>query len=158
MCPFVSLGRCVLVERVMTDDLQQLHPIERAMIDLSDMERARIFARTPVDGVRQAGSSRPAWRLIRLALTGLSAAACLLIAVGIARVVLENGSGQPGVPPMNMAAVSTASLDWNGFSRCLSGPGRAVDPTCRDADYDADGDVDMVDFREFQVSLQNIYP
>ena len=128
------------------------------MLELAGMERNRVFDRTPVETGRAGRLHRPGSRLIRLTRGGLSVAACLFIAVGLGRVLLDTGDGQPGLPAMNIAGLSPVALDWNAFSRCLSGPGGLIDPGCREADLDVDGDVDLADFRQFQMAYQTAYP
>ncbi|MFH0981014.1 MAG: hypothetical protein V2A79_05695 [Planctomycetota bacterium] len=42
--------------------------------------------------------------------------------------------------------------DAAGFRACLAGPGGSVHPVCNPFDFDADGDLDLVDFAGFQVA------
>ncbi len=43
--------------------------------------------------------------------------------------------------------------DWNTFARCLHGPDAPVDATCKTADLNCDGNVDLLDVRLFLLAF-----
>ncbi|RJP36022.1 MAG: hypothetical protein C4547_08195 [Phycisphaerales bacterium] len=125
-------------------------PIERLMIAARDAEKAGVFepTRAPI-GAKPSGRAAG---VIRLGAGLLSAAACLMLAVSVAQYTRRQAN--PGESPtMNVASAMPVSLDWGAFSGCLAGPGQPVARGCSHADLDADGDVDLADFRQFQSSV-----
>ena len=56
-------------------------------------------------------------------------------------------------PPGDCNADGLVNLfDHGDFVPCLDGPGAGLsDPACRCFDFDADEDIDLVDFAEFQI-------
>ena len=150
----------------MTKENEHLEPIESALRELDDAERASVFARTPVSAeelIAQCQLIAPSHTnqpmvLSRHTLLWLSSvAAVVLLAAGVwtvmfkyqlddlrssARMVDDSASDAGGNDP----------CDGN-FLNCFSGPESVVlAMRCDLHDYDADGDVDLADFRNYQIN------
>jgi hypothetical protein len=140
----------------MTDELRQLDGIEQALLELEAAEQAGLFQRTRIDTsgllaepvpVRRAGSSRMALRLLPVA-----AAVCLAVGLWTMRPGTQTDLYTPNPTTTNSLALSDSGACDANFSLCLGGPSDGVQPTCMAHDYDADGDVDLADFRAYQLA------
>ncbi len=144
----------------MNHNREQLDPIEDALLELKAAERAGLFAATRIDaeGLVRAdpGSASLArrWTVLRWG----SVAAVLALAVGLWSVMFK-AQIDPVTPPSSPVSVHVASVDGvdspdGTFYVCFSGPKNdsAVASRCRTHDFDADGDVDLADFRAFQLA------
>lgn len=124
--------------------------IESLLLDLSDADRAGVFRRTEVTSSSRAtvGSS-PRMLVFRLSVAGLAAAACL----GLFALLL-NAPGVGLMGPGTTGAVATRPfVTVTEFTGCVAGP--MTDPArgdCSPADQDADGDVDLADYRVMQLA------
>jgi len=144
---------------VVTKENEHLEPIESALLELDQAERASVFARTPVPAEELIASSHTNQPVVlsRHTLLWLSSvAAVVLLAAGVwtvmfkyqlddlrssARMVDDSASDAGGDDP----------CDGN-FLNCFSGPESVVlAMRCDLHDYDADGDVDLADFRSYQI-------
>ena len=123
----------------MSEHHEQLSRLEQSLVELHELEQARVFQPTALPEMPVA--ARTGWHgLRRWALVGLPAAACLGLAVGIMSFI--------------PAALDQPQLVTNGptsFMECLSasGPSISVAGNCASYDYDTDGDVDMKDWSEY---------
>ena len=140
-----------------------LDPIEQMLLEADRADQAGVFGRTSLDVSALVGG-RPAaaaswFRRHRQALVGLPVAACLgfVAVVGTLRYAGGTASDAPQVA-INGAAVP-GSFDMRTpqmaevlFS-CFTGPGQGpISSECASADYDGDGDVDLVDFGVLQLA------
>jgi hypothetical protein len=161
---------CVMIDNSENPMPGDLDPIERLMLEVGGARQAGVFRRTSVDpSVLRAspisdaalGSARPNWfHRHRHAWVGLPVAACLAV-IAFLGVVHH---GEPGSDfaavsapesgsPLGTHAVAFGPAEM--LKSCLTGPGQGpVPPECASADVDGDGDVDLRDFGELQVSRQ----
>lgn len=97
------------------------------------------------------------WRVVSLIRAAVPLAACLAIVVGLGRL------GDPDAAPLSDTAslvqsdrdcLGSGTVPWvslASFAGCLSGPGQPISTAeCACADLDRDGDVDLLDYGEFQ--------
>ncbi len=140
----------------MTHDRNQLDPVEEALLELQDADRARLFRRTRVDEARlvadpvtarSSGSRRGAIRL-------LPVAAALVMAIGVwswmfSAEFAETRRAQDASPTL-LADASTP--DPGSFHKCFAGPTAGTSSSCQELDYDSDGDVDLADFGAYQLA------
>jgi hypothetical protein len=140
----------------MTHDRNQLDPVEEALLELQDMDRARLFRRTQVDEARlvagrvtaqSSGSRRVTMRLVPVA-------AALVMAIGVwswmfSAELAETRRAQDASPVL--VADATAP-DPGSFHRCFAGPTAGTSSSCQELDYDSDGDVDLADFGAYQLA------
>ena len=143
----------------MTKENEHLEPIESALLELGDAERASVFSRTPVSAeklIAQSHTNQPVV-LSRRTLVWLSSlAAVVLLAVGVGSIMfkyqLDHLRGSAGmVEGPASGAGGNDPCDGN-FLNCFSGPESVVlAMRCGVHDYDADGDVDLADFRSYQI-------
>ena len=145
---------------------EQLEPIESALLELGDAERASVFARTSASAeeliaqrplMAQSQANRPLV-LRRHTVAWLSSvAAVVVLAAGVWSVMfkyqldhLRSSAGMVEGPASD--AGSHDPCDGN-FLNCFSGPESVVlAMRCDLHDYDADGDVDLADFRNYQIN------
>lgn len=150
---------------MVTKENEHLEPIESALLELGEAERASVFVRTPVTAeeliaqgqlIAQSHSNRPIV-LTRRKLAWLSSvAAVVLLAAGVWTVMfkyqlddLRSSAGMVEDPASD--AAGDDPCDGN-FLNCFSGPESVVlAMRCDVHDYDADGDVDLADFRNYQI-------
>ena len=145
-----------------------LDPIERMMIEADRAGRAGVFRRTPVDAAGLL-AARPAakaswFRRHHHALVGLPVAACLALVTVLGTLhyggdaasdltrVAVNQAAAPG-PFDTVASQPTLNRQAEVLFTCFTGPGQGpISSECSSADYDGDGDVDLVDFGVFQLA------
>jgi hypothetical protein len=122
----------------MPTNAHNLDPIERLMREASEAHQAGVFSRTPVDEAALAAPARTSWfARHKHALIGLPAAA------SIAFVAFLGIFPDQKDPPVALEELHS----------CFTGPVRAsIGLECGVYDYDNDGDVDLFDFRTFQLS------
>jgi len=140
----------------MMNDRSQLDPVEEALLELQDVDRARLFHRTQVDEARllasrvtaqAAGSRRVAMRL-------LPVAAALVMAIGVwswmfRAELAESRRAQQASPVL---AAHAQAPDPGSFHKCFAGPTTGAASSCQELDYDSDGDVDLADFGAYQLA------
>lgn len=136
----------------MTDEAKQLDPLEDALLELEAAEKTRLFHRTRIDSSGLLTSAIPGnhWESGRLALRLLPVAAAVAMAVGAGAWMFRQGINSTG--SRETTIISLASAGYGSFHSCLTGPTDGVPPECLTHDYDSDGDVDLADFRAFQVA------
>ncbi len=135
--------------------------LELLIAEARAAEKAGVFSRTPMDVaalIQQPETSR--WiRVYERALVALPLAACLALVVGIASMM--GGPAGPDIATTPM--VSPAAAPSNGpcspdvIAACLAGPNMAVSDECRCADFDADGDVDLLDLSSYQKQVASTF-
>ena len=139
---------------------EQLEPIESALLELDQAERASVFARTPVSAeelIAQCQANRP-MVLRRHTLAWLSsAAAVVLLAAGVWTVMfkyqLDHLRSSAGIVEGPASGAGGNDPCDGNFLNCFSGPESVVlAMRCDLHDYDSDGDVDLADFRSYQIN------
>lgn len=134
--------------------------LERLIAELRSAEEVGVFARSRVDVAALAASAAsPApSRLVMFyerALVVVPLAACLAVVIGIASLAgnpMDAGLSQ--TPIASVAPAMTPGVDL--VASCLSGPGAQVSDVCSAADFDGDGDVDMLDMSSYQRMVASI--
>ena len=144
----------------MIDRFDQLDPIEASLRELADAERAELFRWTRVDArslLRSAAVASGTPRVFRR-IRWVSIAAVFALAATICAWVLTTGSGLPrqhGIPSGAMIASATSGCDGTFFG-CMTGPNGTPASGCGVYDYDADGDIDLVDYGTYQLNCNGI--
>jgi len=144
----------------MIDRFDQLDPMEISLRELADAERADLFRKTRVDArslLRSTSGLKRTTRTVRR-IHWVPIAAMLGMAVTICGWVLTTRIGetrQRPLPSGTMTASATGGCDGTFFG-CLTGPNGTPPSGCRGYDYDADGDIDLVDARTYQLNCNGI--
>jgi len=138
-----------------TDHHDPLDPIETALAEFGEAERAGVFGRTPLPG-REAWEDKPTTIKFPLrTLRRLAIAATIALAVGVWSWTYS--TRQSSLPMQPHKATSLQFADSGtiqaSIARCISGPTGSVDAACGGVDFDGDGDVDLADFSSFQASF-----
>lgn len=142
----------------MNNGREKLDPVEEALLELDAAEKAGLFRRSRVETrrlLRRPGPSKLVWFGVRL----VPAAAAVAIAVGawswMYRARMAELTGRIGVTDV----VAEAPVVSPGeFYECFDGPKGALRLSCRNNDYDADGDVDLADFGAYQLAYAGMTP
>jgi hypothetical protein len=136
---------------------------EQMIADAMAAQQAGVFARTPVDSAALAAApatqSRPVSLRERL-LIGAPIAACLAAVLGLAALWGGGTSNSFTTGPLasldptqsRAGFQSSAGFDARTITDCLGGPGAAIADHCVAADFDEDGDVDLLDLSVYQRS------
>ncbi|MBN1511495.1 MAG: hypothetical protein JXB13_05730 [Phycisphaerae bacterium] len=139
--------------------------LERLMAEAAQAERAGVFQATEIEAASLLSrpAVRPSWfRRHQHALVGLPVAACLAFVAVLGtlhygapgtftQVVINSPTGENNMTSDTSVAVGHRTADV--LMSCFSGPGREfVSTECVTADFDSDGDVDLADFRAFQLA------
>jgi len=132
--------------------------VERMLAEAQELEQAGVFRTTPVDVAALVRSTAPRRRfgLTRRVYVWLEVAACLALVVGLT-AVWRQGAGPSGAPVIdNTSTIVMGPAQCRGMetmTHCFSGPAGAP-PTneCICVDFDGDGDVDLADYGEFQLT------
>lgn len=97
------------------------------------------------------------WRVVSLIRAAVPLAACLAIVVGLGRLgapVAAPLSDTARLVPSDRDCLGLGTVRWvslASFAGCLTGPGQPISAIeCACADLDRDGDVDLLDYGEFQ--------
>ena len=148
----------------MTNDPKQLDTLEEMLLELYSADRAGVFKKTPVDpeALRKSTARSSAdqfpihrWWLTRR-MRPLAAAAAIAMVVGVWGWMFQAEIGRIRNPG-NMAGVNAIGPAYaSGFHRCFTGPTGAAVADCTEQDYDADGNVDLVDYGSFQLAFAGI--
>lgn len=145
------------------DNQRQLDPIEEALRELGLAEQARLFQPTRVDAnqwVRASQDEGPrSRRVVRFWWSAVAAA--VVLAAGVSTWLFQ--SELSAVRDRSMLAtreVVTIPADCNDWSilGCVTGPSQLASAACVAHDYDTDGDVDLADFRAYQLACASHLP
>lgn len=144
----------------MIDRFDQLDPLEISLRELADAERAGLFRKTRVDARSLLCATQIVLRGPRdlRRMRWVPIAAVLGIAATICAWIFTTGIGETrqfSFPSGTMTASATVSCDGTFFG-CLTGPNGTPASGCRGYDYDADGDIDLVDARTYQLNCNGI--
>jgi hypothetical protein len=143
----------------MVNDSGQFDPLESAMLELRDAEGHGVFESTQVDaesllGAKEDGHIFRLWTVRRWA----AVAAAIVLAFGVwgTMFAVKIGEMQSKRPTAGIVDVTDNAGCVNcNFFGCFTGPAERIATKCLDHDYDADGDVDLADFREYQMHRRN---
>ena len=145
----------------MVNSREQLDPIEEALLELKAADQAKLFGRTQIDS-RLLAAQRTSHGSRRIVFRLLPVEAAVSMAIGVwtwmfstELTALRKKSGA------SSAVVSDSPVEnRENFYECFSGPTGGVSPTCREHDYDTDGDgdVDLADFGAYQLAYANLAP
>ncbi|MCH8147676.1 MAG: hypothetical protein IH987_06725 [Planctomycetes bacterium] len=144
----------------MTKEHEHLEPVESALLELDQAERATVFARTPVSAEELIAPSHANQPMVlsRHTLVWLSSvAAVVLLAAGVWTVMfryqLDHLRSSAGMVDSSASGAAGDDPCDGNFLNCFSGPESVVlAMRCDLHDYDADGDVDLADFRSYQIN------
>lgn len=135
----------------MTHQNRELEPIESLLVELADAERAGVFKSTatqPIPVVEQ-----PFKTLVLRPRVALPIAACLAVAIGSWTMMFRYQLTSIRDRDADSAPV-VALASHTPIARCLTGPTHPEDTRdCDENDVDADGDIDLEDFRAQQIAL-----
>lgn len=141
----------------MKSEQHDIDPIETALSELDAAERAGVFRRTPVE-LRDlqhahvtASDARPQWLTLRL----WPVAAAIVLAIGVSSWMFAGELAE--LRRQSRMASTTHPVETGGayvaFNTCFNGPTNDRDNAgCVGQDFDADGDVDLADFRNYQLA------
>ena len=139
------------------DKQRQLDPIEKALRELGFAEQARLFQPTCVDANQLFQASQdagpPSRRVARFWWSAVAAA--VVLAVGVSSWLFQ--AELSAVRDRSMLASREAVTnpgdcrDWSILG-CVSGPSQVASAACVAHDYDTDGDVDLADFRTYELA------
>ena len=144
----------------MIDRFDQLDPLEISLRELADAERADLFRRTRVDArslLRSTSGLKRTTRTVRT-LRWVSIAAMLGMVATICGWIFTSGTGETRhlpFPSGTMTASATGGCDGTFFG-CLTGPNGTIMSGCQTFDYNADGHIDLVDARTYQLHCNAI--
>jgi hypothetical protein len=128
------------------DRNNELNPVERALLELDEAERAGVFSPTPLCANRH--GARPLFQSFRFWVP-FAAAAALAISGWTTMFLVEINS----IRAKRTGVLTSGNVNPGesvAFADCLSGPGRDLALRCMVYDFDADGDVDLADFGRSQ--------
>ncbi|UCE59791.1 MAG: hypothetical protein JSU63_20405 [Phycisphaerales bacterium] len=143
----------------MTDKDRQLDAIEDALLELKSVERAGVFERTRVDAqdALRAEPVKHATRLRRQVVRWVPIAAAIGMIATVWTTMFDTSTRSSLPSPSSTSVVSTAGngeCHHGSFVGCFTGPESVIVASCLDHDYDADGDVDLVDFGAYQLECK----
>lgn len=148
----------------MTDQRDNLDPVEALWRDYTDAERAGVFARTSLsatelrtksEGFAQDQPALPAW-VLHLRRRWVPIAAMLALAVTAWTVLFTLELGRLREDRTGPGAIApTDRLAFADTVACLSGPGGTIDDRCRAVDLDTDHQVTLADFGVLQRTLRH---
>jgi len=143
----------------MIDRFDQLDPIEASLRELADAEQAELFRRTHLDArslLRSSSALSGAPQVLPW-MRWVLIAAVFALAVTICGWVFTTRTGPTRLAsfPSGMIASATGGCDGRFFG-CLTGPNGTPAADCGAYDYDADGDIDLVDARTYQLNCNEI--
>jgi len=144
----------------MIEDFDRCDPLENALRELADAERANLFRRTFVDAkalLRKPHAVDGAPQVLRRN-RWISIAAVLGLAATICGWIFTTGTPearQPPLPSGTRTASATRGCDGTFFS-CMTGPNGTITNGCDSFDFNADGHIDLVDARTYQLDCNGI--
>ncbi|MBN4058916.1 hypothetical protein JYU10_00435 [bacterium AH-315-J04] len=148
----------------MSKSEHQHDPLEQAIAELVEVERAGVFRPTRLDkrellmdGQTVAG---PAWLKWGKHWVALAAMAGISVVVWSVMFKMQFDKIRSG---RNQSVVSHA-IDGRSpnsgcsgdFLNCFNGPTKLAMTTCQTFDYDLDGDIDMLDMQTYQQNCQGL--
>ena len=140
---------------MMTSEPRQLDSIEDALFELDAAERAGVFERSSVDARQLLRQPEPVgWR--GRAVRFVSAAAVIAMAVGVWGWVYSLQWSQLRERTGASVVAELSAAGPGRFYECFQGPTGTIRSSCRECDYDADGDVDLVDFGVYQLAYADM--
>lgn len=147
----------------MSNQRNQIDPVEALWREFHEADRAGVFARTPVsiDAARSSTApteaiapALPAW-VLQVRRRWVPIAALLAVVVSVWGFLLsrELNHIQDGRSP-SVATLAQAGDDiGHRFAlRCLNGPGGSIDEGCRSFDLDTDGQITLADYGAHQLA------
>ncbi len=139
------------------DNEKQLDPIEASLRELGLAEEAGLFQPTRVDAGRCVRVSREevarGRRTARLWLSAVAATIVLALGVWTWLFSVEISAVRDRAMLAGREAVtSPADCRDRSILACVTGPSQLALAGCAAHDYDTDGDVDMADFRTYQLA------
>ena len=142
------------------DNKRQLDPIEEALRELELAEQARLFQPTRVDANQLVRASqdegRSPGKVVRFWWSTVAAA--IVLAVGVSGWVfqaeLSAVRNRAMLASREVVPIPTDCRD-RAILGCVTGPSQLASAACGAHDYDTDGDVDMADFRTYQLACAN---
>jgi hypothetical protein len=141
------------------DRFEQLDPIEISLRELADAEQADLFRKTRVDArslLRMTSGPKRTTLTVRTLRWG-SIAAVFALAATICGWIFTTGTESTRMTSIPIGTIASATTGCDGtFSGCLTGPNGTPQSACRGYDYDADGDIDLVDARTYQLNCTAI--
>lgn len=142
------------------DNQRQLDPIEEALGELELAEQACLFEPTGVDANQLVSAPQNEGRYPRRVVRfwWSAVAATVLLATGVSTWTFR--AELSAVRDRSMLAsreVTTLPGDCRDRTilGCVTGPSQLASAACGAHDYDTDGDVDMADFRTYQLACAN---
>lgn len=150
-------------EESVVDNQRQLDPIEEALGELELAEQARLFQPTGVDANQLVSAPQNEGRYPRRAVRfwWSAVAATVLLATGVStwtfRAELSAVRDRPMLVSREFVTRCEVPTDCRdrAILGCVTGPSQLASAACDVHDYDTDGDVDMADFRIYQLACAN---
>lgn len=142
------------------DKKSQLDPIEEALRELEQAEQARLFQPTRVDANQLVTASQDEGRVSRRVVRfwWSAVAAAVLLATGVStwlfQAELSAVRDRSMLASREVATIPGDCSDWSILG-CVTGPSQLASAACGAHDYDTDGDVDLADFRAYQLACAN---
>jgi len=141
----------------MTQDFEQLDPIEALLREAAAAEKAGVFRPTELNAERllREAAQAPVPLRVTIGRKWIPVAA----AIGIAAVLwpvlysmeFANIREKARLAQQN-AASDGAMVAASRISGCVAGPDAGSGQPCHDYDYDADGDIDLADYSHYQLA------
>lgn len=155
----------------MNSDRQQLDPIERALLELREVERCGVEARTPIDEgvlrqpVQVAAGGSSVGRVLRwtrvaavLGIVAVSWSVMFSFELSSLRTKSESRQATPRLTGVQTEIPTPDHVPTKVLGNCngtfvsnFTGPTGAMASSPSFHDYDGDGDVDLADFQKFQL-------
>lgn len=136
----------------MQDDQLHYDSFETTLIRVEAAEKARVFSPTPIDPVAllRTPKTMTGIRFARQLKFALPFAAAAMLVMGVWGAMWNSQLGRLRDHKV-VLTYSVVENDCDGsFLKCFNGLDHAK-TACRTFDYDRDGDVDLADYRTYQV-------
>jgi len=132
----------------MDSEKRQLDGVERALLDCAEARSAGVFHSTPLDIDAVLNEPMPIVRRLRWChVTPVAAAVVLAIGLGAWMLNVEIGHVRD-----HRARLASARHTQKQFAFNITGPRRSVESEQAPLDLDEDGDIDLADFRQYQLA------